>query len=204
MAKIPAGILGRVSGKVGAVVGASWKGIPYLRQYVIPANPNTAAQQVERTAFSDLVAMAKTLLGSVLQVFWDPFLKANSGWAHFIGINRKLYVTPDDYSTVHIAEGILEGTTISLAGYSGTDVAFTWSGTALGNGSATDPVILYVYDEVNKVGFVNDTYERQDASGALTVGAGRTAANLNAYLFLTDSLTEPTMVSYSDHSNVTG
>jgi hypothetical protein len=202
MAKIPAGILGRVSGKVGDIVGASWKGIAYIRQYVIPANPNTAAQQVERTAFSDLVSLAKTLLGSILQVYWDPFLKSNSGWAHFIGLNRKLYTTPDDYSTVHIAEGILEATPIVAAGLAGSLVTIAWSATALGNGSATDPAILFVYDEVNKVGFTNDSYTRTDATGDVNVGPGRTPSELNAFLFFTDSTTDPTMISFSDHSDV--
>ena len=31
MGKIKRGILGGVSGKVGSVVGASWKGVDYLR-----------------------------------------------------------------------------------------------------------------------------------------------------------------------------
>ena len=57
MGKIKQGILGAVSGKVGGVVGSSWKGIAYLK--VLPAsvaNPNTAAQQTQRGAFSGIVA----------------------------------------------------------------------------------------------------------------------------------------------------
>jgi hypothetical protein len=202
MAKIPAGILGRVSGKVGDVVGASWKGIAYIRQFVIPANPNTVDQQAERTLFADLVAMAKTLLGNVLQVYWDPFLKKNSGWAHFIGINRKLYTTSGDYSTVHISEGILEGSVMTGAVYAAGDVAITFSTTAVGNGSATDVACLYVYDKVNKVGFFDDSSARSGGTAGVTVGVGRTAANLCAYLFFVDSNSDPTMVSYSDYHAV--
>jgi len=199
MAKIPAGILGRISGKVGDVVGASWKGIAYIRQYVIPANPNTPAQQVERTAFADLVSMAKTLLGSVLQPYWDPFIKNNSGWARFIGLNRKLYTTPDDYSTVHVAEGILEGAVIATAIYISPDLAITWGTGAVGNGQATDDVCIFCYDSVNKVGFFDDTQERSAGSGGMDIGAGRVAANLELYVFLTDDKADPTMISFSDY-----
>lgn len=43
-------------GQVGkAIVYSSWKGINYVRMYVIPANPDTAAQQVIRGYFTDAV-----------------------------------------------------------------------------------------------------------------------------------------------------
>jgi len=197
MAKLSAGILGPVSGKVGDVVGASWKGINYIRSYVIPANPNSAAQQTERELFSDLVSLGKTALGSILQPYWDPFLKKNSGWAHFIGLNRGLYTTHLDFSPVHMSEGILEGDVISAAVYGSPTVDIVFSGDALGNGSPTDPVIAFVYDEVNKVGFVNDASTRTDAAAQVTVGAGRTPAEMNAWIFFVDSKTAPTMVSYS-------
>ncbi len=202
MAKIPAGILGRIVGKVGDVVGASWKGIPYIRQYVIPANPNTALQKAQRDLFRDLVWLAKTALGPVLQVFWDPFLRSTSGWAHFIGVNRKLYETEGDYSPVQLASGTLEGAVIGIATYSGSDVLITWDGSVLGNGQATDKACAFIYDEVNKVGFFQATIDRSVETQLVTVGAGRTAANLNAWLFFADSGTVPTVVSFSDFHQV--
>lgn len=38
------------------LVYADWKGIDYARQYVIPSNPNTAAQQSQRSHFSTAVS----------------------------------------------------------------------------------------------------------------------------------------------------
>ena len=40
----------------GAMVFGSWKGIPTCRQKVDPTNPNTAAQQTQRTTFTNAVA----------------------------------------------------------------------------------------------------------------------------------------------------
>lgn len=198
MAKIPAGILGRIIGKVGDVVGASWKGIPYIRQYVIPANPNTDAQKAERDLFRDIVYLAKSLLGPVLQIFWDPFLRQNSGWAQFIGETRKVYLVEGTYDNVLIARGTLEGALITTAGYTGSDVTFVWSPTVLGNGQATDKACVFVFDKENKVGFFQATEQRSDAASVLTVGSGRTVGNLQAWLFFADSSTAPTVVSYSD------
>ncbi|HEY4789403.1 MAG TPA: DUF6266 family protein, partial [Bacteroidales bacterium] len=62
MGVIKQGILGGVAGKVGTVIGGSWKGINYLRS--IPtsvANPNTAKQQDQRTKFSTVLSFLKPL-----------------------------------------------------------------------------------------------------------------------------------------------
>jgi hypothetical protein len=199
MAKTPAGVLGPFSGKVGNVVGASWKGIKYIRQYVVPANPDTDAQKAERGLFADLVHLAKAALGPVLQVFWDPFLRGISGWAEFIGVNRDLYEATDDYSPVLMARGTLEGAVIATAIYSTTVAIITWDGTVLGNGSADDVACVFVYDEEHKVGFFSTNATRSTESLSVSVGTGRTAAKLNAWLFFADSATAPTQVSYSDH-----
>jgi hypothetical protein len=203
LAKIPSGILGPCSGKVGNVVGASWKGIRYIRQYVIPANPDTDAQKATRGLFADLVRLGQALLGGVIQVFWDPFLRDISGWAHFIGINRYLYTVEDDFSSVKIAQGNLEGTVLTAATYADDTVACAWDETVMGNGALTDKVVCFVYDEVNQVGFMGATATRDDEVQPVVVGAGRNAANLNAWLFFADSLTAPTKVSVSDHMQVT-
>jgi len=44
-----------------AIVFSNWKGVAVVRQFVIPSNPNTAAQQSVRAAFSSAVEVFKTL-----------------------------------------------------------------------------------------------------------------------------------------------
>lgn len=42
-------------GQIGkTLVSSRWKGIPYMRQYVVPANPQTTAQTETRTTFTML------------------------------------------------------------------------------------------------------------------------------------------------------
>ena len=58
MAKITAPFFSlTASGKLGeSIVYANWKGIKYVRQYVVPANPQTSAQQAQRGRMTNAVA----------------------------------------------------------------------------------------------------------------------------------------------------
>lgn len=63
MARLTAPLLSLgASGSIGkALVFAHWKGIPYARRYVIPENPQTAAQLEVRGIFSTLSEMWKRM-----------------------------------------------------------------------------------------------------------------------------------------------
>lgn len=87
MAKIRAGILSKVQGKVGGVVGATWKGKNYLREHVKPSNPNTPAQQLQRSKMSVAVKAASYFLGAVLTRFTNAFVKEMSAYNWFVKQN---------------------------------------------------------------------------------------------------------------------
>jgi len=45
------------SGKIAdTLVASRWKGIPVMRHYVVPSNPNTTAQQTQRNAMSAVIS----------------------------------------------------------------------------------------------------------------------------------------------------
>lgn len=98
MAKISAGILSTPRGKVAGVVGASWKGVGYIREKVKPANPNTAAQQTQRSLMKNVVHFAQLILADVLIPFVSPFQKHQSGYNWFVKQNIKLFSTEFPYS----------------------------------------------------------------------------------------------------------
>ena len=83
MAKIRAGILSKVSGKVAGVVGGTWKGTNYLRELVKPANPNTPLQQAQRSKMAFVVKAARQLIGDVLNPYLNKFCKEMSGYNWF-------------------------------------------------------------------------------------------------------------------------
>ncbi len=47
--------------RMGDVVFAEWRGISYVRRYIVPPNPNSPGQRACRGAFSDLVKIWKEL-----------------------------------------------------------------------------------------------------------------------------------------------
>lgn len=118
MAKIKAGILSKVSGKVAGVVGGTWKGVNYLRELVKPANPNTPLQQAQRSKMSFVVAVARQLVGDVLNPYLNKFCKTMSGYNWFCKENiKKLAGTPLAFTSAPaLSFGTLASGSISASG----------------------------------------------------------------------------------------
>lgn len=92
MATIKQGILGAFSGKVGSVVGSSWKGIAIMK--ALPAsvaNPKTAKQVIQRGKMSSAVSFAKEVLPQVIKPLNDRFVSRMSGYNSFIQQNIKCF-----------------------------------------------------------------------------------------------------------------
>jgi len=199
MGKILNGILGGVSGKVAGVVGGSWKGINYLKAYTVPANPDTAGQQTQRGKMTFMVALARLLLTSILQPFWDPFATGMSGFNAFVSHNIKLLAASPDYDTIKAAVGNLEGAEIATGTYvTGTGaVELHWLGDIYGNGASDDTAIQVIVDDGNNIAFVDDTDQRDTEDSSFNIGAGRTVGDIKAYLFFTRGTGETLEVSDS-------
>jgi len=143
MARLRAGILGNVRGKVAGVVGAQWKNVNYIREYVKPANPNTAAQQVQRTMMADVVGFCKPLVGPVFNAYTDRFQKAMSGFNFFIKSNIAEFDGSIDYPVVKLTEGKLSPIIQSGAEYTtGTGALVMPFATNYGNNGAADDQVF--------------------------------------------------------------
>jgi hypothetical protein len=92
MAKIPQGILGGISGKIGGIVGSSWKGINVIKTKPLSvANPQTAGQVAQRSLFGNTVAFAVLILSTIIKPLWDRFASRQSGFNAFIQANISLF-----------------------------------------------------------------------------------------------------------------
>lgn len=149
MARIRAGILGQVSGKVGGVVGGTWKDKNYVREYVVPANPNSAGQQTQRGLFGSCVNFAKQLVGPIFNVYTDPFQPKMSGFNYFIKRNITLFTASPTFSSVKISEGkLFPAAVTSVSADAVTDTVTVNYSTSLGsNGAADDGIYTAVYNE---------------------------------------------------------
>lgn len=92
MAKVTAPLFSfTAAGKLAnALVYFSWKGLDVVRSYVIPSNPNTAAQQTQRTRLTNAVSDWHTIgLIALDETAWNAFAatlpKPQSGFNAFCG-----------------------------------------------------------------------------------------------------------------------
>lgn len=173
MGKILNGILGGFSGKVGPVVGGKWKDVNYMRSYVIPANPNTPDQQVQRGKFAQCVSIARSILTDVIKPFWDPFLSSMSGFNRFLQLNVMSLSTPNDWldATLKVAQGTLTPQPLTSILYSDSDgeINVTWTNNAgTGNALGTDKMAVVVFHRDGTLVFTsigNETRENNSIRG---------------------------------------
>lgn len=151
MGVILQGILGGFSGKVGPVVGGKWKDIDYMRSYVVPANPNTGSQQTVRAKFSALVALARGILTTILQPYWDPFYSNQSGFNAFISNSYALTNAAGvPNATLQVTKGTLTGQDIDTITPVNDIATVTWVENTLGNALPTDSIYCIAYDPTDK------------------------------------------------------
>lgn len=150
MGIIKQGILGGFSNKVGAVVGAGWKGIATMRS--LPqsvANPRTTAQVANRSTFAQLAQLGSGILPTIIQPLWNRWAKKMSGYNEWLSVNKKLL---DDFGSIvaYLPNAVFANGDLSASITAGTisnagAVAITFD-TTLTNAhdAATDEVYLVV------------------------------------------------------------
>jgi len=141
--------MGGIRGKVGGVVGGQWKDKHYIREYIKPINPNTAAQQTQRSAFGYAVAFLRPLVGPVGNVYMDPLLKSMSWFNWAIKNNIAVIGDSPTYAGIKLSAGkcfpaaITDFTNDHLDGEANIQYS-----AALGNtGLITDKVFAVIYNE---------------------------------------------------------
>lgn len=203
MGIIRAGILSRVSGKVAGVVGGSWKDKAYLREYVIPANPDTDPQKLQRALMAKCVAFGKPLVGSVFNTYTDKFERSMSGFNRFIKDNIKICTPTITYASIKMTNGKLWKPQSLVATYSGADLTLQFDGVSVGNnGDISDKIYAAVcYGATGVWYFPAAEVLREDASIVVTAEAGLTATGFHCYLWASQySPTSPTLLQMISNS----
>ena len=108
MAKWKSPIFSDIRNKLGEnVVFSMWKGRPYMRSYVSPANPNSLKQQAQRDHMRKIVAMYQSNIKGDADnaAAWDqaalPALI--SGYNRFVAYGRKVTLGTLDLSATTIS-----------------------------------------------------------------------------------------------------
>jgi hypothetical protein len=179
MARFKKGILGGFSGKVGNVVGGSWKGIDYMRSLSQRRKGNpTPAQQAQQAKFKLAVQFLQPFSAVLSIGFRDQAVAMtgpNSAMRLVMG-NAILGDYPDysiDYAKVLISRGDLPNAAEASVSAAGTTLGFTWSDNSDGvRATPTDQALLVVYcPELKQVEWRLNTAQRAGAGATLEVPA---------------------------------
>ena len=192
MGTIKQGILGGFSGKVGNIVGASWRGIDYIRS--MPAsvhNPRTEAQMTQRNRFSLVAKMLKAFIPIIRVGFASSVGTGKSAFSVAMSYNVRNAVIglyPDfeiNFPLVKLTSGELYGAGNASATSSGGSLDFVWDSDLLNNAAATDKVILMAYNHMlNESAYDVDAATRADGSGSLAVPPTWDGEQVDTYLAL--------------------
>jgi hypothetical protein len=189
MATMNRGILGGIKGKIGNVVGSSWKGIAVLKSLPLSvANPNTAGQQLQRGKMTQVVAVGRILIASLIQRVWNPVAVKMTGFNYFVKENiaafsQSAFATP---SAFFISRGTLLGQVIATAVADASDdtITLTWADNdGQGDALGTDLAFAVAYNATQDYWLVSDfTDTRADESIVIADTAVAVGNTMHAWL----------------------
>ena len=151
MGTIKKGILGGFSGKVGNVVGSSWKGISYMRSLAQSVkNPRTEAQLKQRGKFALVLSVLKPMT-DFIRIGWKQQANKQSAFnaatAHTLA-NAVSGTYPDyeiDLSKVLVSKGTLTMPANGNATLNAGNITITWDDNSTsGSAKTTDKTLIVV------------------------------------------------------------
>jgi hypothetical protein len=77
-------------GKLGEIVGSSWKGKPYVKIYSKPSNPRTPEQMGVRNTFREVAKVARGIYHQALKPYTFPRPKGMTAYNYMLHINRDM------------------------------------------------------------------------------------------------------------------
>ena len=183
MGTIKNGILGGFSGKVGTVIGGTWKGIDYMRSRAASvSNPRTAGQLAQRAKLSAIVKFLHPLT-SFLRIGFKNLAIKMSGFNAAVAANLKSAITGTypafdiDFTKVMLSQGNFPGALnpLAVAGIAGA-VNFTWDdNTWESDATVDDLAVLIVYNPAKEAAI--------SVKGLITRGVGAQTITLpNSYI----------------------
>lgn len=195
MGKINQGILGGFSGKVGTVVGGSWKGITYMRAKAVSvANPRTEAQLSQRARFTTALRFLQPCTDFLRTGYKNYAVKQtafNAAMSHTLS-NAVTGAYPAfgiDPSKVMLSRGALTTAVNVQAVVSDGTVKVSWDdNSSLGSAKPTDRALAIVVNPDNGEAVYKTTgTTRNSSSEMLDIPTDWTGDSAEVYLgFISD------------------
>lgn len=156
MGTIKQGILGGFSGKVGTVIGSSWKGISYMRgqaQHV--KNPRSAGQLNQRSKFSLALSFLQPVV-PYIRIGYKSQAAKQTEFNAAMSYTIKNAITGSypnyalDYTKIVVSKGGLTQVTGATATWdnNSNEVKIDWTdNSGVGNALATDKAMPFIYNK---------------------------------------------------------
>jgi len=193
MAVLTGGIFSRPRGKTGGIVfGAARTRQGKLvtsRLLVPPSNPNTAAQQTQRSIFSSALSIVRKIGSAIYRTDWNRAIGQLPGFQSM----QSIFMTQMDSSlnlslVTPINLGILhKPNELSVSALAGDEIQVTYSTEVGDNGTDADNaiILLVAKDENNRNTpngvIISDTAERAD--GAVTIDGLTSGVTYEMYFY---------------------
>ena len=151
MGTISKGILGPISGKVGTVVGSSWKGIDSIRSKSSRRKSFSAGQMDQQFRFSAAINFVSTMTDLLKMTFKNYAVKKSQSNAALSYTLRNAITgtSPDyqvDFAKALVSHGNLPNASAPAATITGKAIHFTWTdNSGSGKAVATDKAVLVAY-----------------------------------------------------------
>ena len=208
MGKISQGILDGISGKVGNIVGASWKGIDYVR--IKPdhvANPNTEAQANHRAKFKGVTSLAKKIMSPIIRPIWNRSAVKMTGYNLFVQKNIDAFGidgTIEDYAKLSLSTGSLDlpdGISVTADDMVESGIKVRWDN-SLGQGSNDDKLKLVAVNDIDSSIFLllDLPYTRAESSADVVLPFDA-RTDVHVYVFFGNSTNRE--FSPSEHAALT-
>lgn len=150
MAILTGGLHGRPAGNVAGVIYGGARGrrgkLVTARELVIPANPNTAAQQVQRNKFSDCLDIVRAYGPTMYQDDWNRSIGQLPGFQSLMSILLDNMDASGDLTApavTPLGDLHVPDTITFLTGVAAGAVTMVWSQETGNNGTTGDEMQVY-------------------------------------------------------------
>lgn len=154
MGEIKQGILGGFSGRVGTVVGSTWKNVSYMRALAVSvSNPRTEKQQNQRGKFARSMSFLCAITPYVrvgYRSYSQNCTPFNSAMSYILrhAITGSAPALEVDYKRALVARGNLMPAMNATATVVDGKVSFTWAdNSGMGDARATDAAMPLAYNK---------------------------------------------------------
>jgi hypothetical protein len=181
---------GKMSGAIAGQVTSSWKGIKYGRAYVVPNNPQTVNQTLQRTIFKNVSEFGRRIVDTVLNPFTIPAPKLMSAFNKFVSTNAKIQGGLTlVYNTIKLTLGSLYNPEITdvVADESLHTAVVTWGTTLIGEAANDDTANVVIYDIDRDIFYYGTPVNRSVGTMTIAIPGALSGEQICCWLFFVNA-----------------